>query len=61
MPAYKDSFDSKRLSGYGPIYYDLARYVLCDHLDRFFCINYKTREYLREAEEFIENIRRNTM
>ena len=49
MPAYKDSFDSKRLSGYGPIYYDLARYVLCDHLDRFFCINYKTREYLREA------------
>ena len=48
MPAYKDSFDSKRLSGYGPIDYDLARYVLCDHLDRFFCINYKTREYLRE-------------
>lgn len=33
MPAYKDSFNSKRLSGYGPIDYDLARYVLCDHLD----------------------------
>lgn len=58
MPAYKDSFDSKRLSGYGPIYYDLARYVLCDHLDRFFCINYKTREYLREAEEFIEKYKK---
>ena len=24
MPAYKDSFSSKRLSGYGPIDYDLA-------------------------------------
>lgn len=58
MPAYKDSFDSKRLSGYGPIDYDLARYVLCDHLDRFFCINYKTREYLREAEEFIEKYKK---
>lgn len=58
MPAYKDSFDSKRLSGYGPIYYDLARYVLCDHLDRFFCINYKTREYLRESEEFIEKYKK---
>ena len=23
MPAYKDSFNSKRLSGYGPIDYDL--------------------------------------
>ena len=58
MPAYKDSFDSKRLSGYGPIYYDLARYVLCDHLDRFFCINYKTREYLRETEKFIEKYKK---
>lgn len=58
MPAYKDSFDSKRLSGYGPIDYDLARYVLCDHLDRFFCINYKTREYLRETEEFIEKYKK---
>lgn len=48
----------KRLSGYGPIDYDLARYVLCDHLDRFFCINYKTREYLREAEEFIEKYKK---
>ena len=54
MPAYKDSFNSKRLSGYGPIDYDLARYVLCDHLDRFFCSDYKTREYLKETADFIE-------
>lgn len=58
MPAYKDSFDSKRLSGYGPIDYDLARYVLCDHLDRFFCSNYKTREYMKETADFIEQYKK---
>ena len=58
MPAYKDSFNSKRLSGYGPIDYDLARYVLCDHLDRFFCSDYKTREYLKETADFIEQYKK---
>lgn len=58
MPAYKDSFDSKRLFGYGPIAYDLARYVLCDHFDRFFCSNYKTREYLKETADFIEQYKK---
>ena len=58
MPVYKDSFNSKRLSGYGPIDYDLARYVLCDHLDRFFCSDYKTREYLKETADFIEQYKK---
>lgn len=58
MPAYKDSFDSKRLSGYEAIDYDLARYVLCDHLDRFFCSNYKTREYIKETADFIEQYKK---
>ena len=58
MPAYKDSFNSKRFSGYGPIDYDLARYVLCDHLDRFFCSDYKTREYLKETADFIEQYKK---
>ena len=53
MPIYKEALNSERLSGYGPIGYDLARYVLCDRLDRFFRENHKTNEYFEDTKQFL--------
>lgn len=58
MPAYEDAFDAKRMSGYGPIDYDLARYVLCDHFDCFFRTDYTTNKYSDETENLFEEYKR---
>lgn len=54
MSACKEAFKAERMSGYGPISYDLSRYVLCDNLNKFFEIDRKTQEYFHETKEFIE-------
>lgn len=41
------------MGGYGPIDYDLARYVLCDRFDAFFRQRYPKYKYTKEAEDFI--------
>lgn len=53
MPAYEKAFEAKRMFGYEPIDYDLARYVLCEQLDCFFEFNHKTKTYSKGAEKFI--------
>lgn len=58
MPACEEAFDAKRMSGYGPIDYDLARYVLCDQLDCFFKPDHKTNSYSEETEKFIDEYRK---
>lgn len=58
MPACEDAFGAKRMSGYGPIDYDLARYVLCDQFDCFFRVNYKTNTYSEETESLLSAYRR---
>lgn len=54
LPLCLDAIEAKRIGGYGPIDYDLARYVLCDRFDHFFKKDYKTSEYHSKAKEFIE-------
>lgn len=58
MPACEDAFGAKRMSGHGPIDYDLARYVLCDHFDCFFRVNYKTNSYSEGTERLLSEYRR---
>ncbi len=58
MPACEDAFGAKRMSGHGPIDYDLARYVLCDHFDCFFRKNYKTNSYSEGTEKLLSEYRR---
>lgn len=53
MPLYMDSIDANRLFGYGPISYDLARYVLCDKLDHFFRYKYNSDDYYEDTEVLI--------
>ena len=53
MPACEKAFNADRMSGYGPIGYDLARYVLCDYLSCFFRIDYKTNHYSEGAEKLV--------
>lgn len=53
MPACLAALDSSRMGGYGPIDYDLARYVLCDRFDAFFRQRYPKYKYTKEAEDFI--------
>ena len=50
---YRAALKSERMSGYGPIEYDLARYVLCDPLDVFFRKNYTTNKRSQEINKFI--------
>ena len=57
MPAYEDAFDAKRMSGYGPIDYDLARYVLCDHFDCFFRTQHENNGYSKETESLMAEYR----
>lgn len=57
MPACEDAFGAKRMSGHGPIDYDLARYVLCDHFDCFFRKNYKTNNYSEGTERLLSEYR----
>lgn len=49
----KEAIASDRMSGYGPIDYDLARYVLCDPFDAFFRENYDSKRKSKEISEFI--------
>lgn len=58
MHAHEDAFSAKRMSGYGPIDYDLARYVLCDHFDCFFRTDYTTNRYFDETEKLFDEYRR---
>ncbi len=58
MPAYEEAFGAKRMSGYGPIDYDLSRYVLCDHFDCFFRLDYATNRYSCETEKLFDEYRR---
>lgn len=51
---YKEALNSGRMEGYKAIDYDLARYVLCDHLDCFFRKDYDTKDYHEEAKNYIE-------
>ncbi len=46
----EDALNARRMHGYGPIDYDLARYVLCDHLDCFFRQDYQTHKYTEQTE-----------
>lgn len=57
MCAAKEAFYTERMSGYIPINYDFARYVLCDRLDRFFRTDFEKREYHQDAAQFIEEYR----
>lgn len=54
MPMHKEALDSSRMGGYKAIDYDLARYVLCDHFDCFFRVDYCTKDYHEKAKAFIE-------
>lgn len=54
MEIYKEALNSGRMEGYKAIDYDLARYVLCDHLDCFFRKDYDTKDYHEEAKNYIE-------
>lgn len=54
MPACTEAFDAKRMSGHGPIDYDLARYVLCDRFDCFFRTDRNTNSYSKETEELMD-------
>ncbi len=49
----KDALNARRMYGYSPIDYDLARYVLCDHLDCFFMKDYQTHSYIEQAETLL--------
>lgn len=49
-----EAIDTDRMCGYGPINYDLARYVLSDNIDSsFFHIDNKTRKYSKEARDVL--------
>lgn len=54
LPLYKDALGAERMGGYEAIDYDLARYVLCDHFDAYFRINYQLKNYSPQATKFIE-------
>ena len=54
LPIAVEATKAERMGGYGVIDYDLARYVLCDHLDLFFGWNYSRNTYDEEVEDFIE-------
>ena len=53
----EDALSARRMHGYGPIDYDLARYVLCDHLDCFFRQDYRTRKYTEQTEDLLNEYR----
>lgn len=50
----EDVLSRNRMGGFGPIDYDLARYVLCDRLDSFFGEIRSAKEKSIEATRFIE-------
>lgn len=52
---FKAAINSERMRGFGPIDYDLARYVLCDPLDVFFRENYHNNRKSKEISEFISH------
>lgn len=54
LKLHKEALSSTRMGGYKAIDYDLARYVLCDRLDGYFRVDYKTKEYHKNANKFIE-------
>lgn len=54
LPLCKDALESERMAGYQAIDYDLARYVLCDKLDDYFELDYKSKKYRTQVKEFIE-------
>ena len=49
-----EALGARRMDGFCAINYDVARYVLCDHLDCFFRQNYKTHRYCEQTEQLIE-------
>lgn len=49
-----EAVTSERMGGYKAIDYDLARYVLCNHLDVFFRINYKKKSLEGDSANFID-------
>ncbi len=51
MPVYPDACASKRMSGYGPIRYDLARYVLVDKLESAFNLPHHTPKEKRDNDD----------
>lgn len=54
MPLCKEALDATRIGGYKAIDYDLARYVLCDHLDDYFRNYAGCDEYHACANQFLE-------
>lgn len=54
MPVFPDACTSERMSGYGPIHYDLARYVLVDALESAFSL----RRYMSEEKAGNDDIER---
>lgn len=55
IPLAIGAVEAERMRGYGPIGYDLARYVLCDGISSdFFRKDYKSKEYFtKEALELL--------
>ena len=49
-----EALGAERMGGYLAIDYDLARYVLCDDLERFLQRDLRTREYNIETNELFE-------
>lgn len=54
MPLCKEALDANRMGGYKAIDYDLARYVLCDHLDDYFRNHAGSDEYHACVKQFLE-------
>lgn len=54
MPLCKEALDATRMGGYKAIDYDLARYVLCDHLDDYFRNYAGCDDYHACANQFLE-------
>ena len=54
LPLCKDAFDAKRMGGFSPIDYDLARYVLCDRFDNFFKRGLENQNYNANTKKFID-------
>lgn len=54
LDIYKEALDSVCMEGYKAIDYDLARYVLCDHFDSYFIVDYDTKRYNAKTKTFIE-------
>lgn len=55
----KAAIDAERMGGYGPIDYDLSRYVLSDPIESIFFHNhYNTKGYSNEAKKVIERYSR---